>query len=114
MLSEINELAGELKRPVESASRMVQVDWSGEFEKAFAATIVNLAPFRVAREEVAEREHVSHLGVVHFHVWPKLARRRFRIVCSETVDHVIRFRTVGDDTLAIEKVAPLHDDFCDT
>src|ERR1043165_607454 len=106
MLREIDELTGELKRPIESTRRTIHVELNCQIEKVIQAFLIDLFASRVLREKQTQRKHVGHLGVVHFHVWSKLASWFLR---RETVDHVVRLRAVGNDTLSVEKVAPLHD-----
>src|SRR6476661_2854148 len=109
MLREIDELAGELKRPVESTRRTIHIELHSQIEKMFQASLIDLFASGILREKQTERKGVSHLRVVHFHVWSNLTRRCLGIVGGETVDHVIRFRSVRNDALSIEKVAPLPD-----
>src|ERR1051325_3174131 len=99
MLYEIDELAGELKCPVESTRRMIHVELNRELKKMLQPSVIDLFASRILREKQTERKRVRHLRVVHFHIWSNLTLRRFRIIGGEAVDHVIRLRTVGDDPL---------------
>src|ERR1043166_4355934 len=109
MLREIDELTRELKRPVESTRGTIHIERKSQIEKAFQALRIDVFAFGVLREKQTQREGVSHLSVVHFHVWSKLTGRRFWIISSETVDHVVCFRSVWHDAVAIEKIAPFYD-----
>src|SRR4051794_17752567 len=111
MLCEIDELARELKRPIESTCRAIHVELNSQRQEVLQTFLVDLFTPRVVREEQSQRERVGHFGVVHLHVWPKLPARRFRIVRSKTVNHVVSLRSVRYDTLSIEKITPFHDNF---
>src|SRR5690349_14258912 len=97
MLREIHELTRELKRPVESARGMIHVELNRQIQKMLQALLVNLLAPAVVREEQTQREHVGQLRVVHFHVWSKLAGRSFWIPGRETINDVVRLRSVGND-----------------
>src|SRR5690349_10952591 len=113
MLREVDELARELKRPIESTRRMIHVKLNSQIEKVFQTFQIDLFTPRIVREKQTERKSVSHLGVMHFHVWSDFTRRRVWIAGCETIDDVVRLRPVGQDALPIEKVAPFHDHFRD-
>src|SRR5882672_2244284 len=106
VLHEINKLARELKRPVERARRMVDVQAYREGKELIETLPINGHSFSVFAEEGAEGEGISHLRIMHFHIGAKLTGLLFRIDSSETVNHVVRLRSVGHHSLPIEKVAP--------
>src|ERR1051325_6996269 len=106
MLREIDELTGELKRPIESTRRTIHVELNCQIEKVLQAFLIDLFASRVLREEQTQRKHVGHRSVVHFHVWSKLASWFLR---RETVDHVVRLRAVANVTLSFEEVLTLLD-----
>src|SRR5512144_1848520 len=88
VLHEINELTGELERPVISTSWMVHIQFYREIQKTFEAFGINLPSLRIGGKEVTESEHVSHFGVVHLHIRTNFARRSFRIKRCEAVNDV--------------------------
>src|SRR5690348_9698007 len=110
MLREVDELAGELKCPVESTGRTIHVELHRQIEKVLHTFLIDSLALRVLCEEQTERKRVGHLRVVHLHVWSNFT---FWFALRETIDHVIRLRAVGKDALPIEKIAPFHDDFRD-
>src|ERR1041385_8474714 len=114
MLREIDELTRELKRPIERTRRTIHIKLNSQLQKVFQSFLIDLFPPSILCEKQTEGKCVGHLRVVHFHVWSNLTRRRFWIISSETVDHVIRLRSIGDDALSIEKIAPFHDYLRDT
>src|SRR5689334_14449584 len=89
MLREIDELARELKRPVESPRWMIHIKRNSQIEEALQAFLIDLFAPGIPGEKQPQRKSVGHLHIVHFHIWSKLTRRRFWIISSETVDHVV-------------------------
>src|ERR1043166_3970222 len=102
MLREVDELARELKRPIESTRRMIHIELNSQIEKMVQPSLIDLFAPRVLRKKQTERKRVSHLRVVHFHVWSNFTGRRFRIARRKAIDHVIRLRSVRNDALPIE------------
>src|SRR5215217_4850036 len=113
MLHEINELTCELKGPVERACRTIHIQFHCQIQKTFETLLISVSALRVVRKEGAKRKHIGHLGVMHLHVWTKLAGRLVWIQGRKTVDDVIRFRAVWHNPMSIKKIAPLDDDICD-
>jgi hypothetical protein len=89
VLCEIDELARELKRPIESACGTIQVELNSQSQEALQTSPVDLFAAGVVREEQSQSKRVRHFGVVHLHVWPKLTGRRFRVIRCKTVNYVV-------------------------
>src|SRR6185295_4090708 len=102
-----------LERPVERARRAIHIQFHCQIQETFETLLINVSALRVIREEDAKRKRVGHLGVMHLHVWTNFAGGRVWIESRKTVDNVIGFRTVRQDSLSIEKIAPLDDDIRD-
>src|SRR6476661_7687596 len=110
MLCEIDKLARELKRPIESTSGTIHVELNSQSQEVLQTFQVDLLAPLVVCEEKSQSKRVGHFGIVHLHVWPNLTARRFRIIRGKTVNHVIGLRSVRHDTLSVKKITPFHDD----
>src|ERR1041384_5534374 len=89
---------------------MIHVKVDRQLEKPLKASSINLLPFFVLTKKDTERERVSHLRVMHLHVGAQFPGRRLWLERSETIDHIVSLRSIGHDSLPVQKVAPLDDD----
>jgi len=88
---------------------MIRIYLYRQIEESFEPFLIDLSTTDITREENTKREHIGHFHVVHLHIGTYFAGRLFWIKCSETVDDILGLRTIGHDSLTVEKVTPFQD-----
>src|SRR4029453_25480 len=89
---------------------MVHVEVDRQRKKPLKPPSINLLPFRVRAKKNTERESVSHLRIMHLHVGTERPRGCLPPERSKTIEHIVSLRSIGNDSLPVEKVAPFDDD----